>query len=477
MADIYDAVIIGSGFGGGISALRIAEKGHRVLVLERGRRYTEKDFRQDWSIKNLMRFYKVFSSSDYRIFYRTANCMGGGSVIYSGASLRTPSEVFDFVDNKGYRVWPENVNRKILDPYYDVVEEMMSINRPSWEEVPGTGGTFAKMMANMGLTCDRGKYPYVGCRGCGFCEVGCIFGAKKHLLHNYIPNAEEKGAEFRDGCMVREIYPSNGNWRVVYVDKHRNLKEAEGRVVVFGAGAACTPEILLRSYKNGRLPELHPQVGKNFNNNGDFPFLFALPEEGFDEFYVYKGRTNAVMITYAFWKDERITIHTGSQPPGIFAGLNFAPEGMRAWGLEFKHFIKRIYPKRIIGAMVIGLVTGEGEVKLLNDIPVIDIPLTEELYRYQKRVIEIGRKIAKANNAEFMPIPPDVPYGDAHLLGTVRMGDDPEKAPCDEWGRLRGYEGLFIVDGSVIPGGTGVNPAHTIAANAERISRFIAENL
>ena len=72
MANIYDAIIIGSGFGGGISALRLTEKGHRVLVLERGRRYKDEDFRQDWSIKNLMRVYKVFSSSDYRVFYRTA---------------------------------------------------------------------------------------------------------------------------------------------------------------------------------------------------------------------------------------------------------------------------------------------------------------------------------------------------------------------------------------------------------------------
>lgn len=473
MAEHFDAVIVGSGFGGAIPALRIADKGKQVLVLERGYRFTEKDFRQEWSIKNLMRFFNVVPSDDYTLIFRTANLMGGGSVLYSGASLRAPTEVFQFVDKDGYKVWPNGVTRQVLDPYYDRVETMMEINRPGWDEVPKSGGTFAKMLNNMGLTCDRAKFPYVNCRQCGFCEAGCIYGTKRHLGFNYIPTAEKYGAVFREGCKAREVYPSSNGYTVKYIDRFRNEKEVEGEVVVLAGGAAGTPEILLRSKKNG-LPALSDQVGKNFNNNGDLAFFFALPDTGFEPYKVYAGRTNAVMITYAFWYEHKITIHTGSQPPGVFAVLDFKREGMPPWGLEYKHFLKEHYPSGIIGALAIELITGEGEVNLSNDLPVAKLPMTDELLNYHRRVLNIAKMIADANNAELLAIPENIPYGDAHLLGTCRMGEDPQRSVLDSNCEVRGYPGLFVSDSSSIPGGTGVNPSFTIAANAERIGDYIA---
>ncbi|MCL4478298.1 MAG: GMC family oxidoreductase [Deltaproteobacteria bacterium] len=473
MVTHYDVVIIGSGFGGSIPALRIAQRGKKVVVLERGYRLQDKDFKQDWSMRNLNRFYFMINAPDYSIIYRTSNLVGGGSMLYSGLSPRMPSDAFNFVDNTGYPVWPVEVNRQVLDPYYDVVEQNMQITQAGWNNVPKSGGIFAQMLNNMGLTADRGRYPYVNCRQCGFCEVGCMFGVKQHLLHNYIPQAESVGAEFLDGCKARQVYPSSGGYTVQYIDMYQNTNEVEGEIVILAAGSPFTAEILLRSQQNSLLTGLSDQVGKNFNNNGNFPVHFGLPSSGFPYFNTYEGMLSAGVITYAFWNQYQMTIESGTSPAGIFAGNIIQKQGMQTWGLAYKHFAKAYYPQRIIGGTVMGLLTGEGEVNLSNDSPVINLPMTTGLLNYQQKVVNILNSIAKANNAELFVPSPDVPFGDAHLLGTCRMGDDPARSVLDPNCQVRGYPGLFVTDSSAIPGGTGINPALTISANAERVANYI----
>ena len=103
--------------------------------------------------------------------------------------------------------------------------------------------------------------------------------------------------------------------------------------------------------------------------------------------------------------------------------------------------------------------------------------MTEHLAAYIDRVAGVGRQIADETGAKLLRTADDgYEHGDAHPLGTCRMGDDPEFAPCTPFGELRGYPGLFCTDGSSIPGGTGVNPANTIAANAERIATWLVAN-
>ncbi|MBI5526926.1 MAG: GMC family oxidoreductase [Deltaproteobacteria bacterium] len=477
--EAFDVVIVGSGFGGSIPALRLAGQGRRVLVLEQGERLTTKDFPQDWGFRAQTRLFNAYTSKDYRVFMRYGKGLGGGSLIYAAAMLRSPSEAFEFRDKTGYRVWPTSVTRQVLDPYYAKVEAMMHISRASWADVPKAGGCFAMLLDKMGLTCDRTMYPIVDCLQCGFCMTGCPFGKKKHLGHNYIPQAETLGAEFRTGCKVHHLEKDGEGYAVHYADVHNVAQSVRSDLLILAASALESPAIFLRS--KPYLSGLHPQVGKNFNQNGDVALVFLLPE-GFPKAYGYLGRNNAGVITYAFWDEHRITIHAGAGPPALFAALDVVREGGRKpdvpLGLEFKHFLKQNYPDRLISSLAIGLVDGDGEVSVNSQgLVEFDVPMNETLKAYIDRVAGVGRRIAQETGAELLRTSDEsFEHGDAHPLATVRMGDDADRAPCDPNGEIRSHRNIFVTDGACIPGGTGVNPAHTIAANAERIAEWITQN-
>ena len=476
--DNADVVVVGSGFGGAIPALRLAEAGRSVVVLEQGERLADRDFVQDWSFRAQSRLFVTYTSSDFTVFLRYGRGLGGGSLTYAAAMLRAPSEVFAYQDRHGYRVWPLEVTRAALDPHYERVESTMSVRQATWDEVPRAGGCFAMLLDRMGLTCDRACYPMKDCLQCGFCMCGCMFGRKQHLGKNYIPAAERHGAEFRTRCWVHHLQPAGSGWEVHYLDPWGDERAVRGERVVLAAGALETPALLLRSRE--WLPDLHPMVGRNLNNNGDVALMFELPD-GFPDAYGHMGRNNAGMITYAFWDEHRITIHAGAGPPALFAALDVVRDDgaqpQRPWGLPLKHFLRDNYPHRVISTLAIGLVDGEGQVTVDGRGSLrFELPPTEGLSAYIDRVAGVARRICDATGARLLRTGDDtVEHGDAHPHGTCRKGDDGERAPCAPTGELRGAPGVFCADGSSIPGGTGVNPALTIAANAERISAGLVE--
>ncbi len=474
----YDVLVVGSGFGGSIPALRLAEAGRSVLVLERGPRLSAKDYRQDWSMQNMDKLFVHYMSDEYEVFFRYGRGIGGGSLTYAGAALRSPSEVFEYRDRTGYRVWPAAVTRAVMEPFYDAAETMMFVSQARWDEVPAAGGAFAMMLDRIGKTCDRSRYPYVNCLQCGFCMVGCIYDRKMTLAHTYIPAAEALGAEFRENCRVERIRPVAEGYTAVYVDAQGRTREVTGRLLILAANALETPAILLRSAAD--LPDLSPQVGKNLNNNGDVALMWELPAD-FPDFNLHMGRNNAGVITYAFWDEHRITIHPGCTGPGIFGALEVQADGDGAppeypFGLAYKRFIREKYPKKLLSALAIGLLDPLGEVGVRSGMVHFRFPQDDYLRAYIERVAGIGRQIAAGSGARLLRTnDTGWEHGDAHPLGTCRIGDDPERAPCDPFGELRGYPGLFVADSASIPGGTGVNPALTIAANAERIAAHLVE--
>jgi len=473
--EAFDFVIVGSGFGGSIPALRLAQGGRKVLVLEQGERLTPQDFPQDWSFRSQARLFTTYTSKDYHVILRYGRGLGGGSLTFAAAMLRAPSEVFEYRDRDDYRVWPAALTRSVMDPYYAKVEAEMTIARASWSDVPRAGGVFAMMLDKMGKTADRSMYPIHDCMQCGFCMCGCPFGRKKHLGHNYIPGAEQKGAQFRTQCKVHHIEKDGDGWLVRYADVHGVAQVVHGDGLIVAAGALETPAVLLRS--KPWLTDLHPQVGKNLNNNGDVAFLFRLPAT-LPATYPYMGRNNAGVITYAFWAEHRITIHPGAGPPALVAAMDVYSEqaGPKVpLGYEFKHFVRDNYAKHLFPALAIGLVDGEGQVTVNGDgIVEFVLPLHDRMKAYIERVAGVGRQIAEANGAELLRTGGDTfEHGDAHPLGTCRIGADDGRAPCTPDGELRGQKNLYVTDGAAIPGGTGVNPSLTIAANAERIAAHI----
>ncbi len=474
MANTFDVVIVGSGFGGSIPALRLAQANKKVLVLEQGIVYTEQDFKQSWDLKYLSNLLSITTSDDYATFFRSGMVLGGGSVVFSGLMNRSPSETFQFTDYNGYKVWPDAITRQVLDPYYDMVESMMQIRQATWDEVSKTGGMFAKLLDNVGLTCDRARFPYVNCRQCGYCEAGCIYGAKQSLMHNYIPQAQAAGVEFRTGCRAMQVSPASAGYTVQYVGPDDTLSTVQGTIVILAAGAIYSPELLLRSKQS--LPQLSDQVGQNFNNNGGVRFGIELPD-GLPSIECYKGMDSAGVMTYAYWKDYGITIEAGTSPASIFT-LNIHREGELGWGLDFKQWAHSVYPSKLIIANIMGPVTGEGYVYLNNNnLPSVHFPLTKNLSNYISGKIAPIQALATANNAFLLQtMPTGYMYSIDHMLGTCRMGDDPARSVADGNGQIRNYPGLFVSDSSSIPCGTGVNPSTTIAANAERIAQYIVAN-
>lgn len=480
---LADAVIVGSGFGGSISALELAEDGRKVLVLEQGRRiHPQNDFKLSWSPKYLYQFYRFYVNAQSNFFYYSASVMGGGSVLYAGASPRAPSEAFIYEDEiTGKNRWPLGITRQTLDPFYAGIEAKLNVNLISWDDVSRVGSAFAQMLLNAGKSCDRVPMAIVGCKGMGQCQAGCPIGAKRTLLHNYIPESEALGATYQADSDVRTIKPLPGPlWEVSYLE-NQSPKKVTTPLLILAAGTLGTAAILLRSKAD--LPKLSPAAGDHFHNNGDVPFAFELPPDWAQEnfpFTIYKGRNNPGVITYAYWDSKKITVHPGSVPPTIFTGLDFyMSDGTPPLGLNYKLWAKEVYSQnRFLPCLVMGMAPPGGKVTVgLTGEPEVSFD-PGVMGPYVERVMGAIREIAQANGAKILYTGRDQTFdwGGAHGMGTCRMGSDPADAVCDSNGQVFHYPKLFVADGSLIPGGVGVNPSLTIAANAARIAKYIRSN-
>lgn len=480
MPTTADAIVIGSGFGGSIAALRLAESGRKVVVLEWGGRNTAKDFRQSWDPRYLQTLYNVTPSTDFEALFRYARTLGGGSVMFSGMMLKSPREVFEFVDEIDYKPWPDEITRDTLEPYYDKVEKMMQISQARWDEAPKSGAAFARLIQNAGKLADRGRFNYVNCVQCGFCEAACIYDAKRSLILNYIPAAEAVGAEFRVHSKARHIKTSATGYTVVYQNRSGNEVEIDAPLVCVACNAIEDAALLLRS--KPYLENLSDQVGKNFSNSGDLSWLWLLREPLVERMSAWMGRNNAVMQTYGWWKSHSIHIHTGSIPPGIMAGLDVSRENGSpelSWGLDHKNFVFDVYKDRLVAAQLSGLVRGEGTISIDGlGKAVVDFPVTPVFQAFMDKVRTVADEIARGSDAEVLKVSArGFERGGAHLLSTCRMGYSPETAVCEPDGKVYGHKGLYVTDSGSVPSGTGVNPSLTIAANAERIAEGIVRNL
>ena len=213
MADQADVCVIGSGFGGSILAYYLARAGQRVVVLERGPRRSTRSLQVPLHSKDLLEITHTFSGNGISILVGSA--VGGGSLVYSGASLRAPSFVFGRQEG-GRRVWPRELSRRALDPYYRRAERGLGVHQLGFEEVAKRGGIWAKRMNRLGYRVDPMRQATTACVHCGFCNTGCRFFRKNHLTLNSLLGAERAGAEVRPLSEAMQIEPADGGYRVTY---------------------------------------------------------------------------------------------------------------------------------------------------------------------------------------------------------------------------------------------------------------------
>lgn len=477
----FDVVIVGSGYGGGVTARRLAEGGLRVLVLERGPRLDTADLRQSDSLAWIQSVLDVVISSG-NIAFRTGKLVGGASVNMDGAHFRVPTSAFAVTDAAGRRAWPEALDRAALDPYYLRAEEALGIRQLGWDEVPKPGGLFAKVMAQAGATCDRARMNYRDCLQCGFCAQGCIYGKKNHIGLTYLPAAEAAGAEVRDGCDVSEVSPSGTGWTVRFA-KDGAAAEVWGQRCIVAGGGIHSAALLLRSAAS--IPGLSAQVGENFNNNGEHGFIGILPEgfDGIDAYSCFKSMDNAGLMCFHWYDSDGFTLHPGGGlEPSIFAATLAAADHpvlpARAWGMAYKRFVESVYPRRVIAFSSLGLADGHRAVTLKGDGSADLQDRDRTAYdAYLDRLEAVLDGVAEQVGITIVPTVSRAQAGTTctHLLAANRMAESAEDGVTDAHHEVFGAENLYVCDASSIPYAIAVNPALTIAALAERLSDHILE--
>ena len=521
--------IVGSGFGGSIAAWRLAElyraaaQDPSVLVLERGMRKGHTDFRQSMDIGHLSDCYGLIQGEGQSAVTKgsnaqvvVANLVGGGSNLYLAASLRAPSEIFERRDHRpddgpDRRMWPAEISRAALDPFYARAEAGLRVNQPAWNQVSKSGGIWAATLNRAGHTCDRVPVAInqQRCVDAKWCHTGCIFGAKNSLITNYLASAEAAGVEVRPLTEVNEIRQSSLRpYRYLVKAKQvdpdskqqaASITDIECKVLILAAGAMGTPVILMRSRQSGALPSLSSHLGRHLGVNGDHVAAIEFDDEskvrdllglpGYADFF--KGKPITTM-SYDWYADRSGHEHDGTRftLQEIFLSqlTNFLYDDGRGngdepsfWGREKKRSIATWSRHIEILAMVedtsdgtfylpppLGgdfIRTGAGPV----GVGLFDYDLSDQSIAVRESANQaIEEVLSSTGLGRFLKLTETRGAYAAHPLGGCRMADSADLGVVDHRCEAFGYEGLFCMDSSAIPTSLGVNPSLTISAVCER---------
>jgi choline dehydrogenase-like flavoprotein len=519
MAERFDVCIVGSGFGGSISAFRLAElyraagEEPSIVVLDHGARHQHTDFRQSMSVENLSKIYGLIQGQGAQIL--VGNAVGGGSNFYLAASLRAPSETFERRDHRpddgpDRRMWPQELTRKTLDPFYARAEQALRVQRPTWKQVAKSGGLWAATLNRAGHTCDRVPLAIDlnRCIQSKWCHTGCIYGAKNSVITNYLASAEEMGVEIRPNTEAELIVESQARpYRYVLTAAELDnegseptrqptgqTSEIECKVLILAAGAMGNPPLLMRSRPG--LPSLSTQTGKNLGINGDHIAAIEYDEQkvkevlglpGFGE--TYKGN-HITTMSYDFWAGKpgsqwdgkRFTLQEIflSTLPHILYDDGREPFGEPSWwGLQKKQALSTFNNHIEILAMIQDTNDGEFLAPPANGgavrpnagplwVGTFNYELSEQTLAARELAnTAIAEVLAKAGLGRFMKFTFRNASA-AHPVGGCRMADSKELGVVDHQNEVFDYPGLFCIDSSSIPTSLGVNPSLTVSALAER---------
>ncbi len=514
---IYDFIVIGSGFGGSVSALRLAEKGYSVLVLEQGKRFNPSDFpKSNWNLAKYLwvpslRFFGFQKLS----FYTTASILsgtgvGGGSLVYANTLYMPPDEFFNNNSWCHFGDW-----KKILEPFYSRASFMLgrtnynklNIEDQILKEVSvemNAGESFETVNVAVNLSeRDIENDPYFnglgpvrkGCIECGGCMVGCRENAKNTLDRNYLWFAEKLGAEIIPETKAEKISFSNDIYEVetqkITSFFSSGKKTFRSKNIVVAAGALGTLELLLKQkYKFGTLPELSDTLGFELRTNAETLCAVSGAREKLN---------NGIAISSVFSPDHLTHVEIVKYPDKSnamkwFFGLSVAGAKTslhRSWLLFVKsithpwQFVKTLFNFSWSTNMVIFLVmqTTDNAMKMVWRKSLFGGKMKID-NRGQKRVpayIPIGQEVMERYARKVAGIPQNILLEvffnrptTAHILGGCPMSENAEHGVIDRTMKVHGYPGMFIADGSVIQGNIGVNPSFTITAMAEYCMSSIA---
>jgi cholesterol oxidase len=513
-----DWVVVGSGFGGSVSALRLAEKGYSVNVLECGKRFRDEDFpKSTWDLRRYfwaprIGLKGIFRLTQFRDVAVVSGCgVGGGSLGYANTLYVPGSEFFQDPQWGDLEDW-----ERTLAPHYAEAQRMLGVAEVDRDDPAdqllrelgehlGVGETYRKTpvgvyQENPGKTVSDpyfgGEGPdRTGCLQCGRCMVGCPHGAKNTLVKNYLWLAERRGVKIDAERTVTEVRPlgaADGSDGYAITSERSGLLPGRGkrtitaRGVVFAAGPLGTNKLLQRCRLGGALPKISNRLGELVRTNSEMILAVTVPEDYPDDL------TRRVAITSSIYPDphthiETVTYgHAGDSMNTLYTLLvgdgTKLTRPIKLLGQIVRHpgkFAKVMWPKGWSSRTIIVLVmqTLDNAIALRPKVKRNgDVRLTTEQdpQRPNPTFIPVANEaaewlakrtggIAQSSVSEALFNVPNT----AHILGGATIGHSPEDGVVDARQRVFGYENLLVCDGSAVPANVGVNPSLTITALAE----------
>lgn len=484
-----DTVVIGSGASGAVVAALLAESGERVVILEEGPHVSVPEIQAMRPSQHLRRAWRdggmtvaVGVGGSPTINVTMGRAVGGSSIVTGGVCFRTPEHV---LHEWSHRLGLADYTAARLTPFFEEVEAAISV-----EEVPVAMRSlstrrFAEGAEKIGLTIEPIRRNTRGCNGCGRCNFGCPHGAKLSVDMTYLPRAVAAGATIFSDCLIDELVIEAGRAvgvRGRILERKGGLFSRPGQIsvrarrVVVAAGAYHTPLLLERAGVGKRSG----QVGRNMTLHPAFR-MFARFEERID------GWKGALQSAYTrSLESEGITMMGLFVPPGVLAAT------MPGFGEEHAKGAKHIPHLAVFGGLIHdeggGTVRrGPGREPLVTyrmapgdkaKIPRIIRTMAEAFFAAGAREVFppiLGQKGVTADelrglDLEHLPAM-RLECSSQHPLGSARMGVDPSSSVVDPDGKAWDVDGLYVVDGSVVPTSLGVNPQLTIMTIATRLAR------
>ena len=515
----YDVVIIGSGFGGSVAALRAAEKGYRVAVMESGRRWKDEDIpKTEWDLARFLWQPEAEMYGIQRIEYLddvlilSGSGVGGGSHVYANTLYVPPKQFFNAPEWAGITDWADE-----LAPCIDQATRMLGVVRYPYMPTDvdryirqvaiemGRGETFNKApvgvyFGNPGVEVDDPYFGGVGprragCISCGNCNIGCGHNAKNKLTVNYLYLAEKFGVEIHELHEVHELLPLDGGgfevhtrhpgWAQRAAHLHRHTYTAQQ--VIVAAHAYGSSKLLLHMQHSGRLPHLSSELGQRARTNSEQLLALTRTHGQWtvdpEKVHITPG---SISITSGVWPDAVTSIEPTIWGVGsnVFAMLvTYHQHG------EQKHptlsWLKQLveHPTQVLGisdprhwsertVIMLCMQTTDTSIELYwhdgvlrsrhgsGTPPPVHIPIVEDF------VDRVAKKMDGSEGALLFEVLNR--NASAHFIGGIPLGESSERGAVDPYQRVFGQLGLHVMDGSVMPANPGVNPSLLITALAER---------
>lgn len=527
----FDFIVIGSGFGGSVSAHRLTEKGYRVAVMEMGRRWTPENLpRSSWSLHRWMWRPKLGLRGFFNMrFFRHATifhgcAVGGGSITYACTLLTAPDRVWDAGSWTGLASWKEEMpqhyatasrmlgvtENRILGPADLLLEQTAKATHCGHTFYRTSVGIFQPSEGNSGNETFADPYfdglgpRRTTCLGCGGCMMGCRFGAKNTLDLGYLYLAEHRGAQVFPETRVTNVRPLAGmqdgtqGYEVstvrstAFVAKHRHRFTCRG--IVFAASSLGTMELLFRLRENGSLPAISSQLGKHVRTNSESLIGARMP--GYHD-----DLSRGIAIGSGVYIDEHTHIEAVRYPSGsdamgllttILTNGRPGPQRIARWLKNvftslIRHPLKTIRVLQPYGwarefVILLCMQALDGQIEMQWRRPWFWpfrrflVSRGERVPTYIPRANEFAENFARITGGFPMSMLPEILFdipGTAHCIGGCVIADSSANGVVDARHRAFGYKNMYICDGSVVAANLGVNPSLTITALAERAMSFI----